>query len=90
MEYPIYYRKKGACLKLSSPLDVQIIKLPPDVSVPERYTTAFPNIERVAELLSNEWLLVTADTWEDFYSSYLSGHLDEIINRNNKQKIALP
>ena len=81
MEYPVYYRNEGCCLIRFNDLQIKLIKLPPEVTEPERFTTTFPSLDRAEEFLSKGWVQVSRSTWRDFESSFRAGVIDETIKR---------
>jgi hypothetical protein len=49
--FPKYFRKEGRCVKVVSQTETRTVILPPDRSVAERYSSAFPDYERLLESL---------------------------------------
>jgi hypothetical protein len=70
MDYPLYYRKSGRCIKLLSDKQFQIIVLPPDRPDAERFTTTLPDSSRLASYLDG-FEQVEEVTWKEFLYTFL-------------------
>ena len=67
--YPKYYRKAGRIIRQDAPLDTWTIKLQPDVKVPMRYQTDWPDAERLAQELAG-MEPSTAEKFKEFVTTF--------------------
>ena len=68
--FPKYFRKDGTCVRVDSPTQLKVIKLPPDTTMAERYSSTYPSKERLNETLSG-MEPTTAEIFKNFYFTFL-------------------
>lgn len=82
MNFPSYYRKAGRCMKVLSPTEMRTIILPPDSLVAERFTSRYPDLERLTEQLKGSEEC-TAEKFKEFLTTFYS-EVDSERNELNK------
>lgn len=85
MEYPIFYRKAGKCIRVDGPTETWTIGLPPDYKVPVLFPTAYPDEARMLEAMA-ALEPVDKQVFKDFLITYYSQNV-ELFERMKRKHL---